>query len=181
MIFRCECDPPPETLNDGAKHLIERERVLMNTYRIKIFNRELNITTDETLEYTQALADRLNEKLSEIVSGVGNLTLSDAAVLVSLDCLDKAVRSEESAQNIRQQIKSYADDASKARQELVDRENEIARLQKRIKELEQKVNSPQAKPYQKPSPSNVFVNPKKDDKEQKTSNTPKSEQTSFFK
>ena len=52
----------------------------MNTYRIKIFNKELNITTDQTLEYTQALADRLNEKLSEIVSGVGNMTLTDAAV-----------------------------------------------------------------------------------------------------
>lgn len=154
----------------------------MNTYRIKIFNRELNITTDETLEYTQALADRLNEKLSEIVTGVGNMTLSDAAVLVSLDCLDKAVRSEESAQNIRQQIKSYADDASKARQELIDKDNEIARLQKRIKELEQKNSAPQAKPYQKQSPSNVFVNPKKEEREQKSSNnTPKSEQTSFFK
>lgn len=154
----------------------------MNTYRIKIFNRELNITTDETLEYTQALADRLNEKLSEIVSGVGNMTLSDAAVLVSLDCLDKAVRSEESVQNIRQQIKSYADDASKTRQELVEKENEISKLQKRIKELEQKGSVPQAKPYQKPSASNVFVNPKKDDKNQKQStNTPKSEQTSFFK
>ncbi len=93
----------------------------MNNYRIKIFNRELNITTDETLEYTQALADRLNEKLAEIVSGVGNLTLTDATVLVSLDCLDKAVRSEESAQNIRQQIKAYADDASKARQQVVEK------------------------------------------------------------
>lgn len=153
----------------------------MNTYRIKIFNRELNITTDETLEYTQALADRLNEKLSEIVTGVGNMTLSDAAVLVSLDCLDKAVRSEESAQNIRQQIKSYADDASKARQELIDKDNEIARLQKKIKELEQKSSAPQAKPYQKPSPSNVFVNPKKDERQNPSNNTPKSEQTSFFK
>lgn len=154
----------------------------MNTYRIKIFNRELNITTDETLEYTQALADRLNEKLSEIVSGVGNMTLSDAAVLVSLDCLDKAVRSEESAQNIRQQIKSYADDASKARQELNDKENEISRLQKRIKELELKASNPQSKPYQKPSSSNVFVNPKKDVKEQNPSaDAHKSEQTSFFK
>lgn len=153
----------------------------MNTYRIKIFNREMNITTDETLDYTQALADRLNEKLSEIVTGVGNMTLTDAAVLVSLDCLDKAVRSEESAQNIRQQIKSYADDASKARQELVEKDNEIARLQKRIKELEQNGNSSQAKPYQKTS-SNVFVNPKKDAKKQITSaDTSKSEQTSFFK
>lgn len=154
----------------------------MNTYKIKIFNKELNITTDETLEYTQALADRLNEKLAEIVSGVGNMTLSDAAVLVSLDCLDKAVRSEESAQNIRQQIKSYADDASKARQELVEKDNEIVRLQNRIKELEQKSNASQAKPYQKSSQSNVFVNPKHDLKEQTTSaDTSKNEQTSFFK
>lgn len=153
----------------------------MNTYRIKIFNKELNITTDQTLEYTQALADRLNEKLSEIISGVGNMTLTDAAVLVSLDCLDKAVRSDESAQNIRQQIKTYADDASKARQELANRESEIAKLQKRIKELEQNNGTSPSRPYQKPS-SNVFVTPKKDEREQKPfANTPKSEQTSFFK
>ena len=77
----------------------------MNTYKIKIFNRELNITTDQTLEYTQALADKLNQKLSELTQGVGNLTLNDAAILVSLDCLDRAVKSEESAQSIRHQIK----------------------------------------------------------------------------
>ena len=149
----------------------------MNTYRIKIFNKELNITTDQTLEYTQALADRLNEKLSEIVSGVGNMTLTDAAVLVSLDCLDKA----ESAQNIRQQIKTYADDASKARQELANKESEIEKLQKRIKELEQNNGTSQSRPYQKPS-SNVFVTPKKNEKEQRSfADTPKSEQTSFFK
>lgn len=153
----------------------------MNTYRIKIFNKELNITTDQTLEYTQALADRLNEKLSEIVSGVGNMTLTDAAVLVSLDCLDKAVRSDESAQNIRQQIKTYADDASKARQELANKESEIEKLQKRIKELEQNNGTSQSRPYQKPS-SNVFVTPKKNEKEQRSfADTPKSEQTSFFK
>lgn len=154
----------------------------MNTYKIKIFNKDLNITTNETLEYTQALADRLNEKLSEIVLGVGNMTLSDAAVLVSLDCLDKAVRSEESAKNIRQQIKSYADDVSKARQEIVEKDNEIAKLQKRITELEQKCNATHVKPFQKQPQSNVFVNPKHDEKEQASAaDMSKNGQTSFFK
>ncbi len=151
----------------------------MNNYRIKIFNRELNITTDETLEYTQALADRLNEKLAEIVSGVGNLTLTDATVLVSLDCLDKAVRSEESAQNIRQQIKAYADDASKARQQVVEKENEIAALQKKIKKLEEAASASGTQSNPKPG-GKVFVTPKAENTP-KTTDAKKNEQTSFFK
>lgn len=152
----------------------------MNNYRIKIFNRELNITTDETLEYTQALADRLNEKLAEIVSGVGNLTLTDATVLVSLDCLDKAVRSEESAQNIRQQIKAYADDASKARQQVVEKENEIAALQKKIKKLEEAASASETAPNNIKSNGKVFVTPKAENAP-KTADAKKNEQTSFFK
>lgn len=154
----------------------------MNTYRIKIFNRELNIITDQTLEYTQKLADTLNERLSEIISGVGNLTLNDAAVLVSLDCLDKAVKSEESAQNIRQQIKEYADDASKARQQALDREHEIEKLKSRIKELEDKMSNHFEQTAKKSASGTVFVpkyreEPKQNPNNQRSAN----EQTSFFK
>lgn len=156
--------------------------VFMNTYRIKIFNRELNITTDETFEYTRALADRLNAKLSEITSGIGNLTLNDAAVLVSLDCLDKAVKSEESAENIRQQIKEYADDASAARQQVLEKENEIAKLTSRIKELEEKLSAHPAQTAQKSASGTVFVPRHKEEPKQNfNSQRSANEQTSFFK
>ena len=160
----------------------------MNTYKIKIFNRELNITTDQTLEYTQALADKLNQKLSELTQGVGNLTLNDAAVLVSLDCLDRAVKSEESAQSIRHQIKEYADDASQARQKVLECENEIAKLNQRIKELEKNqggsgASEPTGSPSTERAVSGKVFAPKHKEEQRHNFNSDRlaSEQTSFFK
>lgn len=155
---------------------------MANTYKIKIFNKDLSIVTDQTQEYTQWLADKLNEKLSEVTVGVANLTLTDASILVALDCLDKAVKSEESAQNIRAQIKEYADAAAKSKQAADEKDAKIEKLERRINQLEQGNRTAPSYNHQdkKPQASNVFVT-KKQEVEHNSDRGTTGGQTSFFK
>ncbi len=105
-------------------------------YKIKIFNKEYNIQTEETAEYTQKLADTLNKKLYDIVQGMSQMTPLDGAVLVALDCLDRSLKADIVIDKIRGQIKEYVDDAAASAEKLRAANEEISKLTAKIVRLE---------------------------------------------
>lgn len=105
-------------------------------YKIKIFNKEYNIQTEESEEYTQKLADTLNKKLYEIVQGISQMTPLDGAVLVALDCLDRSLKAEIDIDKIRGQIKEYIDHAANTSEKLRAANEEISKLTAKIAKLE---------------------------------------------
>ena len=113
---------------------------MAQVYKIKIFNKEYNIQTAESEEYTQRLADTLNKKLSEIVQGMSNMTPLDGAVLVALDCLDRSLKADIDIDKIRGQIKEYVDDAAKSAEKLREANEEISKLTAKIAKLEDELS-----------------------------------------
>lgn len=109
-------------------------------YKIKIFNKEYSIQTEETEEYTKQLASTLNQKLSEIVQGMTQMTPVDGAVLVALDCLDRSLKAEINIDKIRGQIKDYVDDAAKSAEKLKEADEEISKLRAKIVKLEDELS-----------------------------------------
>lgn len=109
-------------------------------YKIKIFNKEYSIQTEETEEYTKQLAATLNQKLSEIVQGMTQMTPVDGAVLVALDCLDRSLKAEINIDKIRGQIKDYVDDAAKSAEKLKEADEKISKLRAKIVKLEDELS-----------------------------------------
>ncbi len=109
---------------------------MANIFKIKIFNKEYNIQTEESEEYTKKLADTLNRKLYEIVQGTSQMTPVDGAVLVALDCLDRSLKTDIDIDKIRGQIKDYVDDAAKSAEKLKSANEEISMLTAKIARLE---------------------------------------------
>ncbi len=109
---------------------------MANIFKIKIFNKEYNIQTEESEEYTKKLADTLNKKLYEIVQGTSQMTPVDGAVLVALDCLDRSLKTDIDIDKIRGQIKDYVDDAAKSAEKLKSANEEISMLTAKIARLE---------------------------------------------
>lgn len=105
-------------------------------HKIKIFNKEYKIQTEESKEYTQRLADTLNNKLYEIVQGMSQMTPLDGAVLVALDCLDRSLKADINIDKIRGQIKEYVDDAANSAEKLRSADEEISKLTAKIVRLE---------------------------------------------
>ena len=113
---------------------------MAQVYKIKIFNKEYNIQTAESEEYTQRLADTLNKKLSEVVQGMSNMTPLDGAVLVALDCLDRSLKADIDIDKIRGQIKEYVDDAASSAEKLKLANEKISKLTAKIAKLEDELS-----------------------------------------
>ncbi len=106
---------------------------------VKIFNKEFRLLTDETKEYTDRLAAKLNRKMSQLLKAKPSLSLQDAAALISLEYCDELSKAREDIENIRSQLKDYADEAAKARSAADEAQKELKELREKNQRLEKEV------------------------------------------
>lgn len=110
-----------------------------NVVRVRIYGKEYALTTEETETYAHRLAALLNQKLEKVSAGASSVSKFDAAVLVALDCADDAYKASTNIENIRTQIKKYADEASSASSEAEELKKENEALKAKIKKLEKEL------------------------------------------
>lgn len=109
---------------------------MLNKVKVKIYNREYTLQTEETPSYTIALAKKLDDQIVDMMTGGAAVSLVDASVLVALSALDECQKANDNIDNIRTQIKDYVDDAGDARMKCDELQKEIRALKARIQELE---------------------------------------------
>ena len=97
-----------------------------NKVKVTIAGVDYALTTEETPEYTTMLAAEIDEKMKELRAV--NPFISTAAVLIALDYANSAKKAEQSADNLRAQIKDYLEDASQSKSERDFYKREIDRL-----------------------------------------------------
>ena len=110
----------------------------MNKVKVVICGKEYTLHTDEEPSYVYALARKLEKNIAEIVGGNFNISVYSASVMIALSTLDEMNHCNEDNDNLRTQLKAYADEASKARLERDRALREIETLRNRIAELENK-------------------------------------------
>lgn len=113
---------------------------MKNKLKVNIYNRTYNLLSEETQGYTDKLAAVISSKITGLLKAIPSLSVQDAAVLTSLDCLDELNKANQNIENIRTQIKDYVDDAGKARAQADEAHREIRELKERITELEAELN-----------------------------------------
>ena len=59
----------------------------------------------------------------------------NAAVLTSVNIADELMKSQETAEQLRGQIKGYADEAARAQSEVSELKREVVRLQQKLERL----------------------------------------------
>lgn len=115
---------------------------IVNKVRVTICGKEYNLQTDETPDYIIGLAARVDKEINDLIKAKPNFGIQNAAVFVALTSLDEAKKANQSIDNIRSQIKTYVDDAAKARSakeklsaEVKELKAKLAALEKENKEL----------------------------------------------
>lgn len=90
----------------------------LNRVEVYICGKKLVIKTKETPEYIKGLARVVDRKFTEAFATDSALNMFDAAILVSMELTDELSISRENLDNIRRQIKEYAEETEKLRAEL---------------------------------------------------------------
>lgn len=112
---------------------------MKNQVTVNIYGRSYPMVTDESTEYTERLANTLNERMKSLKAAKKTLSVQDAAAIISLECLDELVKNKQTEQNIRTQISAYVEDANDSRAEVEKLQKENAQLKERIRQLESEI------------------------------------------
>lgn len=112
----------------------------MNKVKLTIRGTNYVINTDESVEYTEELGRRIDERMNEIMKGSFFITATQAAILVALEMADELTKSEKNVENFRSQIKDYLEDAAKAKTERDYYKRELERVKTEAKFKNDQIN-----------------------------------------
>ena len=113
----------------------------MNRVKLNICGVSYYINTDESVEYTEELGRKLDERMNEIIKKGGSfVTMTQAAVLAALELEDELSKSEKNVENFRNQIRDYLEDAAKAKSERDYYKRELDRVKTEAKFKNDQIN-----------------------------------------
>ncbi len=108
---------------------------MANKIKLVVGGMEFLINTDDDEMYLQNLGDELNRRLNALSRENGYLSTTMIAVLAALEYCDEAKKAHADAENLRQQMKEFVEDAACARLEADEARREIERLNRENQSL----------------------------------------------
>ena len=104
---------------------------MANRVVVNICGDEYTLVAEESPSYMQRVGVYVDGKMREIQESakVGRV---NAAVLTAINIADELMKAQETAEQLRGQIKEYADEAGKAHSEVSELKREVFRLQQKL-------------------------------------------------
>ena len=102
-----------------------------NRITVSICGEEYTFVAEESPSYMQQVAAMVDSMMGEILAA-GRVSRPDAAVLAAVNIADEYLKHQSSGENLRGQLKSALDEASRARSQISELKREIFRLQQQL-------------------------------------------------
>ena len=102
-----------------------------NKVKLTVCGSNYVISTTDSEEYVQSLAERLDKDMNELMNQSPSASVAASAVVVALGYLDELQKNA----SMRSQIKDYLEDAAKAKLAAEQARREVERLQKEVLRL----------------------------------------------
>jgi cell division protein ZapA len=112
---------------------------MKNKVTVSIYGRTYQMLSSEDQDYTDRIADALNQRMAKLREAKPSISVQDAAAVISLECFDELVGNKQTEQNLRTQVTAYAEEADGLRTEKEALEQENAKLKERIRQLESEI------------------------------------------
>ena len=110
---------------------------MANRIRFTVCGASYVVASTDPEEYVLGLAERLNNDMQEIMEATPSASVSTAAVVAALSYLDEMQKASRGADNMRNQIRDYLDDAAKAKQMAEEAGREVERLRRELRYLKE--------------------------------------------
>ena len=104
---------------------------MANRVIVDICGEAYTLVAEESPSYMQRVGSYVDGKMQEILdtAKVGRV---NAAVLTAVNITDELMKAQETAEQLRGQIKGYADEAAQAQSEVSELKREVFRLQQKL-------------------------------------------------
>lgn len=112
---------------------------MRNKVTVKILDSTYTILADESEDYVQSIARKVDAKTREVMAANEHASLTMAAVLTSFTYCDEIEKVLQSTNNLRSQIREYIDEVSKYRAEAEEARRQLTKLQNENAELRLKL------------------------------------------
>ncbi len=103
---------------------------------VKINNVEYMLVTNEPEEYVQRVALLVNKKMAQIQQQNKQLSTAMTAVLAAINIADEYLKNEEVLDNLRSELKSYAEETGTKGEELASKRLEVEKLKEDVHKLQ---------------------------------------------
>lgn len=104
---------------------------MQNRVTVTVGGLKYTLLATEGEEYVHRVAAYVDEKLRETAKAGGSSQMG-CAVLTAVNIADELMKSQETAEQLRGQIKGYADEAAQAQSEVSELKREVFRLQQKL-------------------------------------------------
>jgi cell division protein ZapA len=91
-----------------------------NKVKLTICGNDFLISTDDSEEYMQEISRQVDGHIRRLMNFSGSMSTSMAAMFAALEFCDQATKAKEAADNLREQLKSYLEDATLAKSEAAE-------------------------------------------------------------
>ena len=112
----------------------------MNKVKLTIHGSNYVINTDESVEYTEELGRRIDDRMTQIMKGSFYISPTQAAILVALEMADELAKCEKNLEEYRTQVNDYLEDSAKAKGERDYYKRELDRVKTEAKFKNDQIN-----------------------------------------
>ena len=103
---------------------------MANRVTMNICGEEYTLVADESSAYMEKVGALVDQRMAELMEAA-HMGRSDAAVLAAVNIGDELFKAQESAENLRRQLKTYLDEATQAKAEASELKRQLFRAQNR--------------------------------------------------
>ena len=103
---------------------------MANRVTMSICGEEYTLVAEESAAYMEKVGALVDKKMAELMDAA-HMGRLDAAVLTAVNIADELFKAQESAENLRRQLKTYLDEASQAKAEISELKRQLFKQQTR--------------------------------------------------
>ena len=100
---------------------------MANKITVTISGTDYTLMSEDSPSYMQKVAGLVDEKMTDIMAP-GRVSRMDAAVLAAMNIADQLMKEQETAENLRRQVKDGLEEANSLKLELSEAKREIFKL-----------------------------------------------------
>lgn len=121
---------------------IRNWRTYMSKNRTDVYicNKKYTLESDESSEFIMGVSRVVDKKFQEIFERDENVSLVDAAILVSLELVSENVKMARKLDEMKKQIKSHSEESDQIKEKIISMSKKIEELYDKNKKLQAEVD-----------------------------------------